>query len=87
MPSAQKLLSDCPFKRERLNCHAVQAHCRESRAFVLSGNRDATQWLRMRADARMPLTIGGADCRFIKYTVRAQLMQANTRSEAALQGI
>lgn len=48
----------------------MQAHCRRSEAFILSGNRETTQWLRLRADARMPLVIGGTDCRLIKYTVR-----------------
>ena len=51
----------------------MQAHCRRSEAFILSGNRETTQWLRMRADARMPLVIGGTDCRLIKYTVRPLL--------------
>ncbi|CAK0784504.1 hypothetical protein CVIRNUC_007708 [Coccomyxa viridis] len=47
----------------------LKAHCREAQAFVLSGNKSTTQWLRMKADNRTPLTIGGADCRLIKYTV------------------
>ena len=60
----------------------TQAHCRESQAFVLSGNREATQWLRMRADARIPLVIGGVDCRLIKYTVRG--LPARVASRAPL---
>lgn len=47
----------------------LQARCPEAQAFVLSGNKDVTQYLRMRADQRMPITIGGMDCRLVKYTV------------------
>ncbi len=58
---------------------SVQAHCRRSEAFILSGNKETTRWLRMRADARMPLVIGGSDCRLIKYTVRRQLLPYGTK--------
>ena len=53
----------------------VQAHCREAQACILSGNKSTTQWLRMKANSRTPLTIGGADCRLIKYTVGPQAQQ------------
>ena len=51
----------------------LQARCPEAQAYVLSGNKDITQFLRMRADQRMPMTIGGMDCRLIKYTVSPSL--------------
>ncbi|KAL4551698.1 hypothetical protein Ndes2526B_g05966 [Nannochloris sp. 'desiccata'] len=39
-------------------------------AFILSGSSTATQHLRLRADKRMPLTIGGVDCRLLQYHIR-----------------
>ena len=41
--------------------------------FVLSGNAEITQALRMRATRRSPLTIGGADCRLLQYDVLPKL--------------
>ena len=64
----------------------MQAHCRRSEAFILSGNKETTQWLRMRADTRMPLVIGGTDCRLIKYTVRP-LLHGNNLCYACLVGV
>ena len=39
----------------------MQARCRPAQAFILSGNRDVTKHLRMKAEQRMLLTIGGMD--------------------------
>jgi 23S rRNA G2445 N2-methylase RlmL len=39
-------------------------------AFILSGSSTATQHLRLRADKRMPVTIGGVDCRLLQYHIR-----------------
>ena len=48
---------------------SLQARCPHAQAFILSGNKDVTKHLRMKAEQRMPITIGGMDCRLIKYTV------------------
>ena len=47
----------------------MQMRCPEARAFVLSGNKDVTRHLCMRAARRIPLTVGGTDCRLIEYRV------------------
>jgi len=39
-------------------------------AFILSGSSTATQHLRLRADKRMPATVGGVDCRLLQYHIR-----------------
>ena len=49
----------------------AQERCPEAHAFVLSGNKDVTRHLRMRAARRIPLTVGGTDCRLIEYRVSA----------------
>lgn len=38
-------------------------------AFVLSGSAGATQALKMRASRRIPVTIGGVDCRLLEYQI------------------
>lgn len=40
-----------------------------SMAFVLSGDPMPTQWLRLRAEDRLPVMNGGIDCRFLRYPV------------------
>jgi putative N6-adenine-specific DNA methylase len=47
----------------------LQRECPEAKVGILSGNKEVTSRLRMRADRRCPLTIGGVDCRLLKYTV------------------
>jgi 23S rRNA G2445 N2-methylase RlmL len=39
-------------------------------AFLLSGDPAASQGLRMKAERRFPLTIGGTDCRLLQYSIR-----------------
>ena len=51
----------------------MQGQCNETAVFVLSGNAEITQALRMRATRRSPLTIGGADCRLLQYDVLPKL--------------
>jgi 23S rRNA G2445 N2-methylase RlmL len=41
-----------------------------STAFLLSGSPEATKGLRMKAERRHPLTLGGVDCRLLQYSVR-----------------
>lgn len=38
-------------------------------AYVLSGSTGPTKHLRLRADRKIPLTIGGVDCRLLKYHI------------------
>lgn len=39
-------------------------------AFILSGSTTATQSLRLKSDKRIPITIGGIDCRLLQYHIR-----------------
>ena len=39
-------------------------------AFLLSGNPEATKGLRLKAERRYPLTVGGVDCRLLQYSIR-----------------
>ncbi|KAL4458935.1 hypothetical protein ABPG75_013800 [Micractinium tetrahymenae] len=48
----------------------LKQQCAGASAFLLSGNPEATKGLRMKASQRMPLTIGGVDCRLLQYSVR-----------------
>jgi 23S rRNA G2445 N2-methylase RlmL len=41
-----------------------------SKAFLLSGNKEATMGLRMKADRRHVLSVGGTDCRLLQYSIR-----------------
>ena len=50
-------------------------------AFVLSGSTKATQFLKLRADRRLPLTVGGIDCRLLQYHIRG--LQENRNDGAA----
>lgn len=38
-------------------------------AYLLSGNSKATKHLRLRADTKFPITVGGIDCRLLKYSI------------------
>ena len=49
----------------------LKGQCPKSDAFVLSAHKDLGYFLRMKASARMPLTIGGQDCRLLHYKVLA----------------
>ena len=43
-----------------------------SQAWILSGNRDLTRHLGMRASARIPVQNGGIDCRWLHYEINAE---------------
>jgi putative N6-adenine-specific DNA methylase len=47
----------------------LKRECDEADAFVLSGSRNCTQYLRLSANRKHVITIGGIDCRFINYKV------------------
>jgi putative N6-adenine-specific DNA methylase len=40
-----------------------------SEAYILSGNAQVTQHLKLRADRKYPLTIGGTKCRLMQYII------------------
>jgi hypothetical protein len=63
----------CPYS-------ACQDECNEAPAFVLSGNEAVTHKLRMKADWRLPIGIGGVDCRLLKYTVLPRMSDAEYAS-------
>ena len=46
-----------------------QSQCNERSVYVLSGNADATRALHMKASKKHTLTLGGVDCRLIRYDV------------------
>ena len=46
-----------------------------SEAWVLSGNRELTRHLGLRASARIPVQNGGIDCRWLQYEISAQARQ------------
>jgi putative N6-adenine-specific DNA methylase len=50
--------------------HFLKRQAVGAEAFVLSGNPAATRAMRLRADRRLPITIGGVDCRLLKYEIR-----------------
>jgi len=49
----------------------LKQNCAGASAFALSGSRDLTKHLRLRASARMPITIGDVDCRLLRYDIQA----------------
>ncbi|GAB4823363.1 hypothetical protein N2152v2_010409 [Parachlorella kessleri] len=51
----------------------LKEQCGGAEACLLSGSSDATQHLRLRADKKWPLTIGGVDCRLLKYSIRGRV--------------
>ncbi len=63
------------WDRSLINCaySSLQAECAEADVAVLSGNKHVTSLLRLKADRRFPMTIGGIDCRLIKYKVFSHL--------------
>jgi 23S rRNA G2445 N2-methylase RlmL len=54
-----------------------------AQAFLLSGNTQATQHLRLRSDRRLPLTIGGVDCRLLQYEIRGSAGGGEAQPQAA----
>jgi putative N6-adenine-specific DNA methylase len=50
----------------------LKGQCGGAEAYLLCGNPRATQALKLRADARFPLTVGGVDCRLLKYGITAR---------------
>lgn len=48
----------------------LKQQCGGTRAFLLSGNPEATKGLRLKADRRYPVTVGGVDCRLLQYSIR-----------------
>lgn len=48
----------------------LKRQCAGAAAFLLSGNPEATRGLRLKADRRHPLTVGGVDCRLLQYSIR-----------------
>ena len=63
----------------------LKEQCGGADAYLLSGSAEATQGLRLRADRRWPLSIGGVDCRLLKYSVRGRA-PAGAASSAAAAG-
>ncbi|MCB9072353.1 MAG: RNA methyltransferase [Bdellovibrionaceae bacterium] len=49
--------------------HTMKTHFKGWDVWVLSGNKDLTKHLSMRAEQRFPIINGGIDCRFIHYRV------------------
>jgi putative N6-adenine-specific DNA methylase len=47
----------------------LKGQAKGANAFLLSGNSKATAGLRLKAEGKVPLTIGGVDCRLLKYTM------------------
>ena len=48
----------------------LKQQCGGSTAFLLSGSPEASKGLRMKADRRYPLLLGGVDCRLLQYSIR-----------------
>ncbi|PSC76859.1 DNA methylase [Micractinium conductrix] len=49
----------------------LKQQCPGTSAYLLSGNPEASTGLRMKASRRLPITVGGVDCRLLKYDIRA----------------
>lgn len=50
----------------------LKEQCGGAEAYLLSGSVSATQHLRLRADKKWPLSVGGTDCRLLKYGIRGR---------------
>eukprot|EP01025_Chloroclados_australasicus_P064986 TRINITY_DN8782_c0_g3_i1.p1 TRINITY_DN8782_c0_g3~~TRINITY_DN8782_c0_g3_i1.p1 ORF type:complete len:470 (+),score=32.72 TRINITY_DN8782_c0_g3_i1:72-1412(+) len=50
----------------------LKTQCPGVEAYILSGNKNVTKYLRLQADQRFPVTIGGVNCRLIKYKIGMQ---------------
>lgn len=43
-----------------------------SKAYILSGNSRTTQYLRLKSSRKLPLSIGGTDCRLLEYSINSR---------------
>lgn len=50
----------------------LKTKCAGASAWILSGSRDATKHLRLRASRKFPLRYGKVDCRLLKYEIRGR---------------
>ena len=50
----------------------LRRECEGADAWLLSGSKNITRPLRMSANRKTPLTIGGMDCRLVHYSVRSR---------------
>lgn len=50
--------------------YALKSNFKDWDVWILSGNKELTQHLSMRAERRYPIINGGIDCRFIHYKVK-----------------
>lgn len=48
----------------------LKQQCVGATAYLLSGNPEASKGLRLKADRRYPITVGGVDCRLLQYSIR-----------------
>lgn len=47
----------------------MQTQCPDANVYVLCGNPDITRQIHMRAERKVPITVGNIDCRVLKYKV------------------
>ncbi len=71
-PYGKKLGKD---KNELIDLYAKIGNCLKEKFsgwefWLLSGNPELTQYLRMKASLKIPISNGGIDCRWIKYEIR-----------------
>ncbi|GAQ80938.1 hypothetical protein KFL_000660330 [Klebsormidium nitens] len=60
----------------------LKDQCTGADVFLLSGNADATRNMRLRADRKWPLSVGGIDCRVLHYKVLPPLSEEGRRAIA-----
>lgn len=48
----------------------LKGHCVGAQAYLLSGNRQVTKHLRLKAGRKWPITIGDVDTRLLQYEIR-----------------
>lgn len=61
----------------------LKEQCGGAEAYLLSGSAEATQALRLRADRKWPLSVGGVECRLLKYSIRGRAPEAATAAAPA----
>ncbi len=49
----------------------LRTECPEADAYVLSGSRQCTKFLRLAATSKHELTIGGINCRWLHYEINS----------------
>ena len=59
----------------------LKSECGGAEAYVLSGNPYATRHMRLKAEQRQPVTIGGVDCRLLKYSIRGRVAQPSGQQQ------